>query len=144
MVPWWLAGAAHATVPDLFGLGARWQGAGGGGVAVVEDGTAAYLNPAGLSRVRRPTAGIGYLHGWPQFEPVPPLWWDTNRDGRVTTDDPPLQYDANPPSMGGIQVQASRNVGGKFGIGFTAYVPTRNLIRFAMFEPSLPNYIMYD
>lgn len=135
---------AHATVPDLFGIGARWQGAGGGGVAVVEDGSAAFVNPAGLSRVRRPTAAIGYVQGWPRFAPVPALYWDTNRDGLVDDRDTPLQFDANPAPMGGFQVQASRNVGGKFGVGLTAYVPTRNLIRFAMFEPSLPNYIMYD
>jgi hypothetical protein len=46
--------------------------------------------------------------------------------------------------MSGFELQASRNVGGKFGLGFTTYVPTQNLIRFAMFEPSLPNYVMYD
>ncbi|MCB9688886.1 MAG: outer membrane protein transport protein [Alphaproteobacteria bacterium] len=139
-----LAGPAAATVPDIVGLGARWQGAGGGGVAVVEDGTAALLNPAGLSRVRRPTASVGYLYGWPRFEATPELWWDTNRDGLVDENDPPLAFDANPPQMGGVQASASRNVGGKFGVGFTAYVPTANLVRFRMFEPSLPNWIMYD
>ncbi|MBA2321278.1 MAG: hypothetical protein H0V89_08995, partial [Deltaproteobacteria bacterium] len=43
-----LAAAAFATVPDSFGVGARWSGAGAAGVAVVEDGAAAMLNPAGL------------------------------------------------------------------------------------------------
>ncbi len=139
-----LTAGAEATVPDLVGLGARWQGAGGGGVAVVEDGTSALLNPAGLSRVRRPTASVGYLYGWPRFAETPDLWWDTNRDGLLDESDAPLVYDANPPAIGGIQASASRNVGGKFGVGFTAYVPTANLLRFHMFEPSLPNWIMYD
>ncbi|MEZ4236449.1 MAG: outer membrane protein transport protein [Myxococcota bacterium] len=139
-----LAAPAAGTVPDLMGLGARLQGAGGGGVAAVDDGTAAYVNPAGLSFVRRPTAALGYVHAWPRFAEAPPLWWDTNRDGIVDEHDPPLQFDANPPSMGGVQLQASRNVGGKFGVGITAYVPLRNLIRFATFEPSLPNYVMYS
>lgn len=131
-------------MPDLIGLGARWQGMGGGGVGLVDDGTAALLNPAGLSKVRRPTAGIGFVVGVPRFDAVPPLWWDTNRDGVVDDRDPPLLFDATPPTIRGVQLQASRHVGGKFGLGLTAYVPTNNLIRFAMFEPELPNYIMWD
>jgi long-subunit fatty acid transport protein len=35
-------------------------------------------------------------------------------------------------------------VGGKFGLGVTAYVPTNTLILFEMFEPSLPRYFMYE
>ena len=135
--------AALATVPDLMGQGARWQGAGGGGVAVVDDGNAAFLNPAGLSGVRQPVAGLGYIAGWPRFAQPGALWWDTNRDGAIDANDAPLQFDATPPSMAGLQIVAARNIGGKFGIGLTAYIPTRNLIRFDMFEPALPNYIMY-
>lgn len=138
------AAPAGATVPDAIGMGARWAGAGGGGVAVVDDGTSAFVNPAGLSFVRRPTASIGYLGAWPRFEPVPDLWWDTNRDGVVNELDPALEYDVNPPSMAGFTVQASRNIGGKFGLGLSAYVPTRSLFSFSTFEPSLPNYIMWD
>ncbi|HHO52980.1 MAG TPA: hypothetical protein ENK18_19415 [Deltaproteobacteria bacterium] len=135
---------AHATIPDLIGLGGRWSGAGGGGVAVIDDGNAAYLNPAGLSRVRRPTAALGYIAGWPRLDQPPPLWWDTNLDGVTDERDPPLQLDTNPAPIGGFMVHAARNVGGKFGLGLTAYIPTDNLIRFSTFEPSLPIYIMWD
>lgn len=138
------ATSAHATVPDVFGLGGRWQGMGGGGVAVVEDGTAAFTNPAGLARIRRPSAGIGFLAGIPKFTDLPPLWWDTNRDGALDERDPPLTYSAEPRSQTGFEVFAGRHVGGKFGLGVAAYVPSRNLVRFSTFDPELPNYIMWD
>jgi hypothetical protein len=133
-----------ATVPDAFGIGARWQGAGGAGVAVVEDGTAALVNPAGLSRVRRPTASLGITAAFPKFRDIPDLWWDTNRDGVVDERDPPLAYSANVEPPIGLSVSAARNIGGKFGLGITAYVPTSQMIRFAMFEPELPNYFMWN
>lgn len=135
---------AHATAPDLFGHGARWMGAGGGGVAIVDDGTAALLNPAGLSRIRRPTAAVGYGAAAFRFAEPPALYWDTNRDGEIDERDPPLQYSASPPPAAGVQLAVGRHVGGKFGIGLTAYVPQANLIRFSMFEPDLPNWIMYE
>lgn len=138
------SGTAGATVPDTFGIGGRWQGAGGGGVAVVEDGTAAFVNPAGLSRIRRPTAGVGLLVAYPKFEPLPDLWWDTNQDGTVDERDPPLEYSADIRSQYGVEVFAGRHVGGKFGLGLVAYVPTRNLVRFATFDPELPTYPMWD
>lgn len=141
---WGLGLPAHATVPDTFGLGGRWQGAGGGGVAVVEDGTAAFVNPAGLARIRRPTAGIGYLLAVPKFDPIPPVWWDTNRDGALDERDPPLHYDVGTRAQHGVSVFTGRHVGGKFGLGVAAYVPSRNLIRFATFEPELPTYVMWD
>lgn len=136
--------SAQATVPDLMGLGGRWSGAGGGGVAVIDDGNAAYLNPAGLARVRRPTAALGYIAGWPRLDQPPGLWWDTNLDGVLDERDPPLELDASPDPIGGFMVHAARNVGGRFGLGLTAYVPTDNLVRFSTFEPSLPIYIMWD
>ena len=135
---------AHASGVDVFGMGARWEGAGGGGVAVVEDGTAAYLNPAGLSRIRRPTAGIGVQAAFPNFKPLPPLYWDTNRDGSVDERDPPLQYSAQPENTTAVQLHVGRHVGGKFGLGVAASVPTSNLIRFQTFEPELPSYFMWE
>ncbi|MEZ4319837.1 MAG: hypothetical protein R3F61_20160 [Myxococcota bacterium] len=139
-----LGGLASAQVPDLYGLGARFSGAGGGGIALVDDGTAAYLNPAGLFYVRRPHAGIGFGVAKHRFEDVPGLWWDTNRDGTLDARDAPLEVKASPADATGLHIEAGRNVGGKFGIGLTAYIPTNTLILFEMFEPSLPAYVMYD
>ncbi|MCB9676753.1 MAG: hypothetical protein H6737_16675 [Alphaproteobacteria bacterium] len=144
MIALLLSGIASATVPDLYGLGARFSGAGGGGIALVDDGTAAYMNPAGLFYVRRPHAGIGFGVGLHRFDPIPGLYWDTNRDGSLNELDAPLQVEASTAPATGLHVEAGRNVGGKFGLGFSAYIPTNTLILFEMFEPSLPAYFMYD
>lgn len=138
------SGPAHATAPDLFGSGARSIGMGGGGVAVTEDGSAANINPAGLYRIRRPTVSMGLQGAFPSFDPIPDLWWDTNRDGTVSSADPPLQFPVDVEPAVGLQFAAGRNVGGKFGIGISGYLPTNRILRFSTFEPELPNYFMYD
>lgn len=141
---YWLAGLASAQTTEVFGVGARWMGAGGGGVAVVEDGTAAFLNPAGLGRIRRPVASIGYAAGLPDFRDAPAVWWDTNRDGVVDDRDPPLVLDVDPPDIQGVEIALGRNVGGKFGLGAMIYLPIGRIIEFSMFEPSLPRWWMWD
>ena len=135
---------AHASVPDKFGLGGRWKGMAGAGVAKVGDGSSALFNPAGLSQVRQPTAAVGALGAIHRFSQPPPLWWDTNRDGTVDDRDSGLTLDINPDPAVGVEVQMARQMGGKFGLGFVAYAPTRGLIRFQTFEPDLPNYFLYD
>ena len=135
---------ARSSGVDVFGMGARWQGAGGGGVAVVEDGTAAYLNPAGLSRIRRPTAGLGVQAAFPKFRSIPNLYWDTNRDGVIDERDPELKYSPQPDNTSAMQLHVGRHVGGKFGLGLAMSLPTSNLIRFQTFEPELPSYIMWE
>jgi long-subunit fatty acid transport protein len=141
---WLVALPAAATVPDAFGVGARWSGAGAAGVAVVEDGAAAALNPAGLSRVRRPTAGVGFTLVDPTVRAIPPLWWDTNRDGLTDENDEPLSWDAGFDSVLGVQLQAARPLGGRFGLGFSAFVPSSTVVRFKTIEPELPNYVLWE
>lgn len=138
------SGAAMATPPDLYGVGGRSMGAGGGGVAWVEDGSAARMNPAGLHRVRQPVAGVGYALAHERFLPVPPLYWDTNRDGSLDERDAPLEYDPGVDDASGFTLFAGKQVGGKFGIGLNLYLPTQRLIRFRTFEPSLPTWFMYE
>ncbi len=133
----------RATVPDLYGIGARSSGMGGGGVAYVDDGPAAMINPAGLSRTEHPSLGVAFSAAIEQFEPVPALWWDTNRDGALNEADPPLQYDVGVENPAGMHLFLGRNIGSKFGVGLAAYVPANRLLRLATFEPSLPTYFMY-
>lgn len=144
MLPAWLVAAAFATVPDTFGMGAEQIGRGGGGVAQVDDGAAALMNPAGLARIRRPTFAIGGLWGRQAMAEPPPLWWDTNRDGRVDENDEPLRLPDGVDNLSGFQVQIGRHVGGRFGLGLSAYMPTQRLFRLKTIEPSLPHYILYD
>lgn len=139
-----LPAVAGATVPDVYGLGARSMGMGGGGIALVDDGPSAMINPAGLSRMRQPSAGIGLSAAIERFADVPPLWWDTNRDGSIDANDPPLDYDAGVDDAIGAHFFFGRHVGQKFGLGIAGYVPVNRLLRFETFEPSLPTYFMYD
>ena len=138
------ASPASASGPDYFGIGGRWQGAGGGGVAVVDDGTAAMSNPAGLARIRRPTAGLGFQAALPDFADVSPVYWDVNRDGVIDARDTPLQYSADPDGVVALQGHLGRHVGGKFGLGIAFHVPFDTLVRFKTFEPELPTYPMWD
>ncbi|NCG21642.1 MAG: hypothetical protein GWP91_21720 [Rhodobacterales bacterium] len=133
-----------ASGPETFGIGGRFQGAGGGGIALVDDGTSALVNPAGLGQIRRPVAGIGTQTAIPAFQQLPALWWDTNRDGSVDQRDAPLVYPPNDETVSASQIHLGRQIGGKFGIGFTAHVPMANLVRFKTFDPSLPTYIMWE
>ncbi|MFT5459756.1 MAG: hypothetical protein ACI9K2_006271 [Myxococcota bacterium] len=116
----------------------------GAGVAAVSDGTAAYLNPAGLSDVRQPQVSLGLLGATASFEAPPPLWWDTNRDGVVDSADPPLEWDASMPPAMGLELAFARHLGSKFGLGAVVYVPTNTLIRFRTFEPGLPTYALWQ
>lgn len=138
-----LATPAQATVPDNYGPAARSRGMGGGGVALVEDGTAAYQNPAGLGRVRQPQAAMGVILAKESLAPLPPLWWDTNRDGVIDERDEPLRVSADVDDAAGFNLHAARQVGGKFGLGLSVYMPTTRMFRMATFEPELPNYFMY-
>jgi len=139
-----LPSVARATVPDLYGLGARSMGMGGGGVAYVDDGPSAMINPAGLSRMRQPSAGLGISAAIESFKDVPDLWWDTNRDGSTDANDPPLVYDTGVDDAIGMHFFFGRHIGEKFGIGIAGYLPVNRLLRLETFEPSLPTYFMYD
>jgi hypothetical protein len=139
-----LLAPASANAPDLLGQGARSMGSGGGGVAMVEDGTAAWLNPGGLGRIRRPTAALGYVVGFDSFRPMPDLWWDTNRDGSLDARDAPLPWSVGIERIEGVQLSVGRQIGGKFGLGATAWLPARRLYRLSTVEPDLPHYLMYQ
>ncbi|MFK7929154.1 MAG: OmpP1/FadL family transporter [Myxococcota bacterium] len=139
-----LATFSFATQPDQFGFGGRSMGSGGGGVAMVEDGTAAWLNPGGLSRIRRPTISLGGVYGSERFRDVPDLWWDTNRDGVIDERDPPLDWSVNVEDVAGFQLQVGKQIGGKFGFGLMAWLPAKRLYRLSTIEPDLPNYPFYE
>lgn len=138
-----LSAPSHATVPDKYGHGARALGTGGGGVALVEDGFAARMNPAGLARIRRPVASAGLSAAIEDFHDLPDLWWDTNQDGSLDARDEPLSYSSDVDDAIGAHLSLGRQIGGKFGVGLAMYVPTARLLRFSTFEPSLPSYFMH-
>ena len=135
-----LSGSAFATVPDRYGLGARWQGRGGGSVALVDDGTAAFVNPAGLAAADAGQVSLGLLGASPRVEAVPAVWWDTNRDGVVDERDPPLLVDPTPPGVFGLDLAVLGRLGDRAALGATVWLPTAAIVRFQTFEPDLPSY----
>ena len=141
---WLLLATALATVPEKYGTGSRSMGLGGTGVSWVHDGHAALLNPAGLSRIRRPMAGAGMSAAVDRFQPLPSVWWDTNRDGTIDERDPPLQLSSDVENAVGVHFHASRHIGGKFGLGLVGYVPTQRVIQLRSSEPDLPEYTFYN
>ncbi len=56
------AGDREMTLTRRLGMGARSMGMGGASVALVDDGSALFLNPAGLARVRRIELAGGIKH----------------------------------------------------------------------------------
>jgi hypothetical protein len=138
-----LASSAQATVPDLYGTGGWSMGAGTGGASIVVDGAAARLNPAGLNGIDEPEIALGFSAALPSLLPVPDLWWDTDRDGVVTSADPPLAWELPVEDAIGLHLNGGRDVGGRFGIGFSVYVPANRLLQFAAVEPELPTWFQY-
>jgi long-subunit fatty acid transport protein len=128
---------------EFYGFGARKMGRGGGGVAVQEGPESVLLNPAALPGSRFPELSIGFVGVDAQFEQFPDVWWDTNRDGLVNEDDPPLDIGPQYDSVAGFMLGAVRPIGPTFAMGIGLFLPLQRLIRLQTFEPSLPSYFLY-
>jgi hypothetical protein len=138
-----LGARADATVPERYGTGLASIGQAGVGVATTDDGHAALLNPAGLSRLRQATADVGFSLATESFAPFPDVWWDTNRDGLLDERDPPLELSSDVEDAYGVHFSLGRHIGGKFGVGLVGYVPTRRVLQLATYEPDLPTWFLY-
>lgn len=135
---------ASATVPDLYGFGPRAMGRGTPGIAQIGDPSAAFVNPAGLQRVRRPTVSLGFGAAIAEMREVPRVWWDTNRDGALDDRDAGLDVSVQPPAAIGASLALGRQIGDRVGFGISAYLPAQRLFRLKTIEPDLPAYFMYD
>ena len=137
-----LSQSAYATPAETIGLSARSIGMGGGGVSWIDDTTASYLNPAGLSHLNRSEGQIGFFGGPETFQALPEVWWDTNRDGAVDERDAPLRVSSNTEDVMGFTARWDETSVENLASAST-YVPAKRLIRFMTFEPSLPTYFMH-
>lgn len=138
------ASDALAAPGDVFGLGARSLARGGGGVAYAEGAEAAWLNPALLASQKRSSFFAGYQAIGASFEELPPVWWDTNIDGRIDDTDEPLQLGAPGGRYDGVGVGLRAGIGKRVGIGLAAFMPKDRLVRISSMEPSLPDYFLYN
>lgn len=136
--------AALAGPADVFGLGARSLGRGGGGVAYAEGAEAARLNPALLARQRFDSFFVGYQAIGTAFEPLPDVWWDTNVDGRVDASDTPLELGTPGGREDGLALGLRRGFGRRVGVGLAAFLPADRLVRISSMEPALPDWFLYN
>ncbi len=136
-------GVALAGPVDIYGFGAQSIGRGQGGIAIADDSTTVFRNPALLQDLEMAEAVIGYGAYRSGFPRVPPLYWDTNQDGLIDENDDPLQVQPDAPQADGLSIAIGRNVGKRFGLAFNGFVPSESLIRFRTIEPAMPNWVMY-
>jgi hypothetical protein len=137
-----LFAAAQASPVDFHGYGAPAMGRAGGGVAIADDAGAVFLNPAGLSGLEQPEFMAGFAAIRYRFEAIPDVWWDTDRDGRLTELDDPLAVDLPFPAADGFML--ARPLGERFGVGMDIWLPRDRLFRLHTFEAELPTYFLYE
>jgi len=143
LLPTLLAGAAWASPMDFYGFGARRMGRAGGGLALPDGVGAALTDPAALAGIPHPELAVGFVMARSDFKALPPLWWDTNKDGIVNAEDPPLELDPDAASVHGIMLGATRPLGARAAAGVALFLPFERLFRLQTFEPDLPTYFLY-
>lgn len=120
------------------------MGRAGGGVAVDDGAENVLLNPAALAGRAYPELSLGFLGAEMAFSDLPPLTWDTNRDGLLNGNDAPLELDASYDPVQAVIIGATRPIGPTLGVGFGLLVPVQRILRLSTFEPALPTYFMYS
>jgi long-subunit fatty acid transport protein len=143
---WLLAVAVSAAIAgpvDIYGFGAQSIGRGQGGVAIPDGAMTVMRNPALLQDLGQAQASIGYGMFRSAFAEIPPLYWDTNRDGKIDETDDPLQAQPGGSNADALTLAIGRNVGQRFALAFNGLVPSQHLLRLRTVEPAMPNWIMY-
>jgi hypothetical protein len=133
---------AEAGPVDTLGFGARAMGRGAGGVALADGAGDVFRNPALLQELEDAQALLGISLHRSAFTPIPAVWWDTNRDGRIDDTDPGLEIGVDPDPADAMQFALGQAVGPRLGLGLAAHMPTKRILRITTFDPSLPNYFM--
>ena len=136
-------GQAIAGPVDIYGFGAQSIGRGQGGIAIADDSTTVFRNPALLQDLKMAEAVLGFGVYRSSFSLVPPLYWDTNQDGLIDDQDDPLRVQPDASNADALTLSIGRNVGKRFGLAFNGFVPTGSLLRFRTIEPAMPNWVMY-
>ena len=143
MWPLLLASTALASPAELYGFGARTMGRGNGGISLSGDAGSALLNPAALAGHEKSQVLVGYALVRFDFEEVPPLYWDTNRDGIIDDTDAPLEL-GSVDKGDGLMLGIRRPIGQRFGFGASLFIPQNRLLRLQTTDPQIPHYFMYQ
>lgn len=133
---------ASASPGELYGAGARAIGTAGVATALVEDGTAAFYNPAGLgigAASGKVSLSLGYFAGMPFMG----IRRQSDDEARLAAF--PTQM---PSSQGFVGFSALFPLGGKLanhvGLGLMIHHPQDKLMSVRVLEPRLPQWPRYD
>jgi len=130
------ATSALASLPELYGDGARSTAMGGTGVANANDGSAAFFNPAMLAFAKKPVLTLNFASG-SSVADVRSL--EVGRDVRRGSLDSPV--------YSGAGVGAVLPLGGKLQdtvvLGIDFYTPTAGLLRARSPTPDDPYLFMH-
>jgi long-chain fatty acid transport protein len=124
------AATAHASVPDLIGIGPRQAAMAGAGVADCDDYEATYVNPAGLVAAKKRRLTAGYLGAR----------YSLQLDGNprnITNTDGILIGAALPLPFGGVLKD-------RLAIGLAFYFPVGLINRAAEDFPNIPRLALLD
>jgi long-subunit fatty acid transport protein len=139
-----LLSTALGSPAEFYGFGGESIGQAGGGVASVNDTSAAFLNPAGLSHLNHPELLFGGSFVRFSTPAIPGLYWDTNRDGLISDADAALEVDTTPDAADGAMMGFSTPILDRYHIGGALFLPTAHLTRFQTFDPAIPTYFMME
>jgi hypothetical protein len=136
------ASEALASPSEGYGSSARSLGLAGALTADVEDGSAAYENPAGLAfggAGGRKELGLGYLFGAPLVD------LHRQRDDAVRVAASPTQQ---PSPQGFANFQLRAPLGGKLGhrvtLGLLGYLPQDKVLRLGLPDARLPQWTRWS
>lgn len=131
------AGAAHASVFDIYGFGARAAAMAGAHAAAAEDYSAVYYNPAALTVHGAPHVGVGLNVVVPRV--------GIERDAAASPDAPP---DQEPGTNVGVNLGLLFPLGGRiqnrFALGVGLFLPTIQVTRINAVDPQTPHFYRYD
>lgn len=136
--------AAHGSPVEFYGFGARAMGRAQGGVAYTNDAGAVFLNPAGLANMTQPSAVLGGGLIRLDFEDLPAVYWDTNRDGVINEYDTPLDPGPEEEPGDGGWAALTHPYGDRVVLGMGVFLPKNRIMRIDTFDPSIPTYFMYQ
>ncbi|MCB9759223.1 MAG: hypothetical protein H6739_05245 [Alphaproteobacteria bacterium] len=134
---------AYASPAEHFGFGAHAIGRGGAGVAMPGDAGSSLLNPAAMADREGSQFFFAYQLARFNFEPLPRVYWDADRDGLISGPEDSLQPQNRYDPADAMQIGLARDVRGWFQVGLAISMPRGRLLRLYTFDPSVPTYFMY-
>ncbi len=130
--------SAHASVLDIYGYNPRGTSMGNAHVAVADDYTATFYNPAGLTRRKKVAVGAGFMASFPDLHIDRDF--ETAKQTKIENELPPGFSGFN---LGGV-FPLGGLIGNRVAIGIGIYLPTLNLLRSEGIDPKIPQYYRYQ